>query len=230
MEILVSPSSKNVADRLATSKPKASGMGRLHSYQKPVTTETYELFPRLAMRSRDFPVAVSTTIRKSSRADQRTLGGKCGNVLDEMVIGRVGRPLVGQDPGHTGIGGGADELGLGLGGRSDAQRDDEGVVAPECGRQGQRVGVVDLGHGDAVGELGLGVWAGQGRDGVLARLEQGVCNVTTGTAAGLVCRVSTRTAIDISCAGDWGEWLTYAYNGHLGDVVVCHGGGDVIDV
>jgi hypothetical protein len=45
-EILVSPSSKKVAVRLVKSIPKAAGIARLHSYQKPVETAMYELLPR----------------------------------------------------------------------------------------------------------------------------------------------------------------------------------------
>ena len=38
VEILVSPSSKKVAVRLAKSMPLPAGMDRIHSYQKPVDT------------------------------------------------------------------------------------------------------------------------------------------------------------------------------------------------
>ena len=38
VEILVSPSSKNVTVRLAKSMPLPAGTARIHSYQKPVDT------------------------------------------------------------------------------------------------------------------------------------------------------------------------------------------------
>lgn len=92
-----------------------------------------------------------------------------GQVAAGALVVGVGAPLVGQHPGHAGVGGGADDGAVDLLGDADAQGHDEGVLAPEGGDEGLGPGVVDGGHGHAGGEGVLvgAVVPGEGRDGVL---------------------------------------------------------------
>ena len=82
-------------------------------------------------------------------------------------------PLVGQDPGDVGFGGGVDELRLLFWRRSRAHGDDEGVLAPERGDESGLVFVVDFGDGGSGWDgARRAVGAGEGGHFVLSRLEQ----------------------------------------------------------
>ena len=66
-----------------------------------------------------------------------------------------------------------------------AQRDDQGILAPERLNERLRLAVIDLLGNHAFGQLALAVDSRECRDGVLAGLEQGFGHEAAAVAASL---------------------------------------------
>ena len=114
MHILVSPSSMKVALLLLKSKPKATGMAKLNSYQKPVTTAIKLLLPRSAIFLR-FSTAKSWVSKVAQLSHQHrcmslTLWCEDKDILAEGLVRCVATPLIRQDPLYACLTSGLDEL------------------------------------------------------------------------------------------------------------------------
>ena len=99
--------------------------------------------PLVPEARRDADVGALAELRDLG-AGPRLLEGR--DVGDEGFVGGVGAPLVGEDPGDVGVGGGLEELRLLVRRRHDAEGDDEGVLALEGFGQRGLVAVVDFLH------------------------------------------------------------------------------------
>lgn len=111
-----------------------------------------------------------------------TFGLKHKNVLDERLIGRIGRPLVGKDPRHARLAGSLDKLRLGALWSVATQSDHEGIMAAQRLDQGLSTAVVDSLDRDAVWKLAFAVDTCDSGDLMLASLKQGFGHESTAVA------------------------------------------------
>ena len=107
------------------------------------------------------------------------------HVFHQRLVRGVRGPFIRQDPRHTRLASGVDELHFALFRRKAAQSDDQRILAPERLDERFRLAVVDLLADYAFGQLALAVGPCQGRDGVFAGLEKGFGHDAAAVAAGL---------------------------------------------
>lgn len=112
------------------------------------------------------------------------------HVSYQVLVCGIWSPLVRQDPRHSSVGSSPDELLLSVCWREAAQRDHQGILAREGFCDCRRRVIVDVLDLDACWQLGLAVGTGDGRDGMLACLEEGFSYVTATIAASLGVSVS----------------------------------------
>ena len=119
-----------------------------------------------------------------------TFGLEDKHVFDQRLVRRVRGPFIWQDPRHTRLAGGIDELHLTFFWRMTAQSDDERFLPCECLDERLRLAVVDFLADDALGQLDLAVVPREGRNGVFTCLQKGFGHDTAAVAAGLASFVS----------------------------------------